>query len=353
MPTKIISLLLTIFFLTSSMPPLWAFETDQYNLPPEPLADIGNEVTEYVAEQLKLAAAKLNERIKAAEKCLIAKQKGCDSAAKLQKELQWLRSEQAAAKTVYELLSGSNLMTTKFGKWINGHQFRAQPASYKAPFLESIYLIKPSNYITLSPTIRMYGHEFGIDKLEHLFQQGHQYFERVNDALKEGKTREEAVKTAIEWGKRTERTYYGILTSGVYSNADLNANYVGLKFYEGLTRPITIGDSIRPPMMQFNGARWTLVEGAIIDEQLLKPFVSDHLNEALNPSAFRFTLEGSVKRSIKRNSCDEWKRAFPHITPGQLTAKTRSLEKWNGNDYGHTKRRGLIHISEVCFPTMN
>ncbi len=337
--------------LIAPVVPVSAFETDQFNLPPKPLADIGDEVTEYVSGQLALAAAKLNDRISSAESCLSSKKKGCNDAAALDKELKYLRSEQALAKAVYDLLSGGNLMTTKFGNWILDHKFRAQPASYKAPYLESIYLIKPSNYVTLSPTIRMYGHEFGIDKLEHLFQQGHQYYERVDKAMKDGKPREEAVKKAIDWGKRTERTYYGILTSGVYSNADLNANYIGLKFYEGLTRPVVIGDTTRPPMLERNNGRWHLTDSKSLNEQLLKPFLGEHLNEAYNPSAYRFTLVGSVKRAVKRNSCDDWKQNFPALTATLLTEEARELELWHGEDYGHTKRSGAVNIGDICFLT--
>ncbi len=347
---KFISTLLLAAFLLHPMSSTLAFETDQFNLPPEPLADIGEEVTEYVVTQLRLASANVNARITASEACLASKAKGCERAEKGRKELEYLRSDAAVAKAVYDLLSGSHLMTTKFGKWIDAHKFRAQPASYKSPYLESIYLIKPSNYVTLSPTIRMYGHEFGIDKLEHLFQQGHQYYERVNVAVKDGKARDEAVKKAIDWGKRTERTYYGILTSGVYSNADLFANYVGLKFYQGLARPIDIGGHMRPAMFTLKDGRWHLADDDVLHAHMLKPFISDHMNEAYNPSAFRLTLVGPVRRSVKRNSCSEWKRNFPALTAAQLREKARSLERWHGQDYGHTKRRGIVNIGEVCFP---
>ncbi len=339
--------------LLLSMLPVVAFETDQYNLPPDPLADIGVEVTEYVASQLRLAAAQANAQIAASEACLPSRASECSSQKKVRKEFEYLRSEAAMAKAVYELLSGGHLMTTKFGKWINEHKFRSQPASYKAPFLDSIYLIKPSNYVTLSPTIKMYGHEFGIDKLEHLFQQGHQYYERVNEALEDGKPRKEAVKKAIEWGKRTERTYYGILTSGVYSNADLHANYVGSKFYEGLTRPVMIGDSMRPAMLTLKDGRWHLADTETLNEHLLKPFISDHMNEAFNPSAFRFTLVGAVKRAVKKNSCPQWRSDLPDLTAKQLSDRARSLELWNGEDYGHTKRRGFVNIGEICFRQMS
>jgi hypothetical protein len=349
MSTKIISAFLAALLLLNFAAPTWAFETDQFNLPPEPLADIGDEVTEYVAAQLRTAAAKLNDRIASANACLSAKKKGCEGADKTQKEPAYLRSEQAIAKAVYDLLSGGNLMTTKFGKWINDHKFRAQPSKFKAPYLESIYLIKPSNYLTLSPTINMYSHEFGIDKLEHLFQQGHQYYEKVDGAVKSGRSHEEGVRKAIEWGQKTERTYYGILTSGVYSNADLNANYIGLKFYEGLTQPVKIGGSTRPAMLELKEGRWILADAATLQEQLLKPFIGEHLSEAYNPSAYRFTLVGAVKRAVKRHACGEWLKQFPALTASELTEEARSLELWHGEDYGHTKRSGTVHVGEICF----
>jgi hypothetical protein len=349
MSTKILSPFLIIAFLFSPGLRISAFETDQFNLPPEPLADIGDEVTEYVAAQLRTAVAKLNDRVARADECLSAKKKGCEGPDKTQKELEYLRSEEALAKALYDLLSGGNLMTTRFGKWIHDHKFRAQPAAYKAPYLESIYLIKPSNYLTLSPTIRMYGHEFGIDKIEHLFQQGHQYYERVNDALRDGKPRNEAVKKAVDWGKHTERTYYGILTSGVYSNADLNANYIGLKFYEGLTKPLMIGLSTRPAMVELKGGRWHLADIVILRDHLLRPFIGEHLSEAYNPSAYRFTLVGAVRRAVKRYACAEWHKRFPALTAAQLADEARSLEQWHGEDYGHTKRGGMVNVGDICF----
>jgi hypothetical protein len=349
MYTKIFSTLLILAFLACPVLRTPAFETDQFNLPPVPLADIGDEITDYVGGQIALAAAKINDQITSAELCVETKKKGCASTDKTRNELDHLRSEQPLARAVYDQLSGGNLMTTKFGKWIDDHKFRAQPASYKAPYLESIYLIKPSNYVTLSPTIRMYGHEFGIDKLEHLFQQGYEYYQRVNKALKEGKSREEAVRKAIEWGKFTERTYYGILTSGVYSNADLNANFIGLRFYEGLARNVRIGDSTRPAMLELKDGRWHLAEMDTLREHLLRPFVGEHLNEAYNPSAYRFTLVGAVKRAVKRHACGEWRQRFPSLSAAQLVDEAKELELWHGEDYGHTVRGGMVNISDVCF----
>src|SRR4051794_110913 len=48
---------------------LLAFETDQFNLPPDPLADIGDEVSEHLESSIRSAVAGLNSQIKRHEKC--------------------------------------------------------------------------------------------------------------------------------------------------------------------------------------------------------------------------------------------------------------------------------------------
>ncbi|GEM_PF-5924867 len=52
-----IGLLLVTFFLLRTFS-AFAFETDQYNLPSEPLADIGNEVNDYALENIRKAVGK-------------------------------------------------------------------------------------------------------------------------------------------------------------------------------------------------------------------------------------------------------------------------------------------------------
>ena len=54
MLARIISIFLTFILLSSSVVQVSAFETDQFNLSPEPLADIGDEVTDYVAARWRM-----------------------------------------------------------------------------------------------------------------------------------------------------------------------------------------------------------------------------------------------------------------------------------------------------------
>jgi len=59
MPRIIAALSLTVVLLIQ--PAQWmCFETDQYNLPPTPLADIGGEVYEYTPENISKANEKVN-----------------------------------------------------------------------------------------------------------------------------------------------------------------------------------------------------------------------------------------------------------------------------------------------------
>src|ERR1700730_425940 len=46
--------------LVLSQTSAYGFETDQYNLPPRPLADIGDEVTEHVEQKMRQAIEQIN-----------------------------------------------------------------------------------------------------------------------------------------------------------------------------------------------------------------------------------------------------------------------------------------------------
>jgi len=67
----------------------------------------------------------------------------------------------------------------------------------------------------------------GTDKLGHFLTEGWMYF---NKAFIEN----EGVRKAMEFGIKTEETYYGFSYSGVKSYADLVANYNGMKFWVNL-----------------------------------------------------------------------------------------------------------------------
>src|SRR5436190_22731428 len=86
--------------------PFFAMETDQYNLPPVPLADIGEEVSQYVQDELWAAVARLNAEIEQHEACLngaAAKDIHCHSDATERRKIAELQTNDAVAKAVFKL----------------------------------------------------------------------------------------------------------------------------------------------------------------------------------------------------------------------------------------------------------
>ncbi len=334
----------------------FAFETDQYNLPPEPLADIGDEVSQYTEENLREAVSKLNEEIEFRQKCLennVEKNKKnkCNSTEKERVKLKYLRSEEAIVKAVFGKLGAGIPPFTSSEVWMNSHLFTGQPARYKTDYGNSIFALNPFNYLTISPTVNLYGNEFGTDKIAHLYQQGFTYYQKYNRGLAAGMTADKASEKVIRWGQMTERTFYGTLVSGVYSNADLCANFAGMKFYQGLTREIKIGSITRPAILILKNGFWILNENADLKHILLKPFISNHLNEALNPSKFvsNFGFRSFVRRSVKKRSCQQWLNSNFNLTKADIENLTRNLKNWYGEDYGFSESENFVTIVNTCF----
>ena len=102
--------------------------------------------------------------------------------------------------------------------------------SYSLSLNDSIY--RDINYIEgfslnikeLSDVVRVSGHLVGLDKLGHFFAEGWQYFELTRE---EGKNLEQALRR----GKEQEAGKYGYTTTGIFSFADLVANFNGLRFW--------------------------------------------------------------------------------------------------------------------------
>ncbi len=343
----IVAMLITNISVASAM------ETDQYNLPKVPLADIGDEVSAYIETSFLAAIEKINVEIALHESCLdgtAAKSVTCKSAEKERERLDYLRSNDAIADAIYKLHGDGSIFITHIGKWLNSHKFTAMPARFKTSFADSIFVLKPVNYTTMSPTVKIDGIKFGTDKLVHFFQQGYQYYKIYNKAVANGVKPDEAMKKAISWGRKTERTYFGYWVSGVYSNADLYANYAGLKFYRSLTRPIQIGDKTREPLLTLVDGKWRQTDGVTLRDDLLKPFITEHMNEALNASGFNSIVYPVVKRVVRKQACATWRAAFPNLTQTDYAARSKSLELWHGEDYGWTRRNKMVTLADTCFP---
>ena len=340
------------FVLLTQASAAFAFETDQFNLPETPLADIGAEVHEYVRGNVEKALEKLNTEIAARQNCLDSKAgKNCESAAKNVERLKYLRSDAAVARAVFNRLGAGVVPFTISGSWMESHRFDAQPARFKTDLKTSIYATFPSNYFTISETVKLYGAQFGTDKIAHIYQQGYTYLRIYERSLAKGLSPEAAVKKACDWGRRSERTFYGNLVSGVYSNGDLAANFAGLKFYQNLTGEIRIGETVKPPLLKLENGGWKYNETVDLSENLLKPFVSNHFNEARNSSIYTkaFGLRYSVRNHVKNRACNQWRNAFPNVSKADFERESKDLQTWFGEDYGFTVNKDFITVADTCF----
>lgn len=92
-------------------------------------------------------------------------------------------------------------------------------------FRDVDFLEAPVLYLTdLGPIVNVDSHVVGADKFGHFFSEGYKYFER---GYLDGEGREAAVSLGIF----TEEELFGEFTTGVYSHADLAANFSGMQFW--------------------------------------------------------------------------------------------------------------------------
>jgi hypothetical protein len=208
--------------------------------------------------------------------------------------------------------------------------------------IRSIYRVAfspaPASFWVDAPTVNLYGHYMGTDKIDHFFQQGHEYYEIAG---------KKGTIAAIEHGVKLEHGIFGTLTTGVYSNADLAANYAGMKFYQNLQRSVVIGEVTHPAMFQRTEEGWRLREG-LDSSRLLEPFLSNHLDESLNPSRYKFSR--MAIRAAVRQRCDAWTQFYS----GRLhLLHDNFATTWFGEEYGHwLPLADEISMATECAPAI-
>ncbi len=80
------------------------------------------------------------------------------------------------------------------------------------------------NLKELSDVTNINGHVIGLDKLGHFFAEGWRYFEISQED-------EGDLQQAMDWGNEMEDGLFGTTTTGIFSYADLVANFNGWRFW--------------------------------------------------------------------------------------------------------------------------
>ncbi len=138
----------------------------------------------------------------------------------------------------------------------------------------------------LSAVVRVGDALIGVDKLGHFLVEGWEYFEIAV-------LNERGTEAAMDWGERAERTYFGLYTTGVRSQADLVANFEGLRFWSNLlgSAPDPLGKrrflrrayvSCSRGWSRLGERRWRLRRAPRISR-----YMSPAWDEAVNCSSYR------------------------------------------------------------------
>jgi hypothetical protein len=328
-------------FLLALAPRARALETDQFTTPPHPLVDLSEEfevrMRQALQETVERANREYDEHVEGASATRLAFVR----ASRLKKARQWLE-ERHVVRAAYAATVFSGYPQCEMELWARAGTFERQPARFEPKPDESVFgkSGRPVTVQIMSPTINLYGVYLGTDKLGHFFQQGYEYYEVYADEMRRSGDEELAIRKAVLKGVGQENGIYGKFIDGVFSNADLAANYAGFKFYLNLTRAIVIGGRTCPSMLVLEGDDWRV--NPELPRGFMRVYITDHLNEARNPSKYSKPLRPVIAKNVAAR-LERWMR-FYGSSFEEESRRLRAMHAWQGEWYGHSGFEQLVTL---------
>lgn len=379
-------LFLVLFFAPVGI--LWAYETDQYSVSPYRILDSGEGFSKFIFRELDQAIIEVNknlgqfpdqiQQLRKEVEQIYSQFSPADqmnlpddvrnsvnfTIRKLEKLKKLHRQLQSEMGIVEFIQSRFSLRVTwqdqrdgVFGLPTNLWPLGASEKFFKfhPRVTQTIYslsgfhrLISPS-YFVFSGTYNMFGVHLGWDKIGHILNQGFQYYEVFHHSIQVGDLVEVATQKAIDMGSDSEDGVFGQLVDGVYSNADLAANFAGFLFFKNFFDEIYIGNKLRPPFFlrdQRGFVSWN-PQHQVIPEKIMKDFITDHLDESLNPNLLEKPQRGIVRWAIQKR-CESWKAYYGIHSYSEIIRRVQGLKTWDGYNYGN-RSDGTLRIEEICF----
>jgi ankyrin repeat protein len=350
---------LVVLGLALAAPDAGAHETDQYTVPAGlEFADLSGELTAMYYDPIERAVKSLNAQI---ERCLRNGSRPSYIAR--------LQSPETLTDAVYdEFPAAYALIEGMDAKVHRGSAMRRAHPGRLPGHWESVGNIFTGAYFPLDPrqifriwhacTFQAHGVYLGTDKVGHFTDMGFVYYSIHRSAVAGGATEEQAIAKVLAEGRSGfvlgEEGVLGYLSSGLYSNADLAANWAGFRFYQNLTRPVPIRGVTRPPMVVRDGELWRISPHVRRDSDFFSWFVSDHFNEALNPGTFGIDMRGHMRKCV-RERASRFLEFYADANGNRRSAawfeaRRAELSTWYGEDYGHAGvgERGVT-VASLCF----
>ena len=236
--------------------------------------------------------------------------------------------------------------------------YRPELSIYDDPLL-ALDVTKLVRVFFRAATISADGKLFGTDKIVHFIHLGRIYHSRYLSARNRGVAEAAAIaQTLVATSGNplvSENWLLGMFTTGIVSNADLAADYAGLKFYRNLTETIRIGNRVMPPMLVRNGPYWRLNDQVNPSSDFFTAFITPHWNEALNPNVYAAISQPRVRALLKDRCPDvlDWYRDAQGraLTQKQFADIEAELSTFYGEDYGYQDAgESKVSIASTCFP---
>jgi hypothetical protein len=205
---------------------------------------------------------------------------------KIVSEWQGPRDDWKFVNAVYFEIGGRHWVD-KIERWVmNSDEIERLQASRRNSIYQGhpFWATRVAALFGVGPTIKLNGQLVGSDKLGHFLSQGRKYYARYLRTYDEVK--------AAEQSAYTERALFGQMTTGVYSNADLVANYEGYRFYRSL-----FDDGIvpgKPSILSWAGDKWV-----IQSKFSWSDFVNEYWDEALNINHYDGLLHPHMKERLQ------------------------------------------------------
>jgi hypothetical protein len=240
---------------------------------------------------------------------------------------------------------------------IKGHFASPLSGTYShLPLLPDVRQIGRMTFMR-SSTVKVHGTYIGTDKFAHFVAMGYWYYTYYLGARCTGKDQEEAIAIARNIGKNglvSEKWLVGGVPTGVYSNADMVANYVGLKYYVNVTESVRLKGVMYPPMVVREGDYWKLQPHVSPESSYFAQFISPHLDEVLNPCLYEWTIRGGIRSEVhdRRERILEWYAGNDPArrNPEYFDRVLQECMTYYGEDYGHSGHVDkLITVANTCF----
>lgn len=295
---------------------VWSLETDNYLSWTVELEDTSETINTYINDEIQKTLNEVNQKKKPIS-CY-------DLTIKIAKRF---KTKPPVTHPLEDYLA-ANLTESMIYPLDKSYRLRSV---YQNPF--RFYL----KYVKLAPSIQINGYYLGTDKLSHFVSTGRRLYHYYHKQLRKGLNPEEALKKAIRFGLWNEKTFLGTWSSGVFSYADVEANYQGFLFYEKMCNETD--SSLKETYLTKTAEdKWQQVVPFDI-----RPYASPYWDESFNPS---YRLKRNWKKTskmLKKNYC-------PLFNSPLVQQRWDYYQSWQGESFSLNYVQELIDLGHKLTP---